>query len=557
MKKLDYSNFEEKYNSILQIQYQLADTTYMYGELARGSGKSTEILGSRVVRIAYAMPRSTIVFVGSTYVSLFENIIPAVIKYFNTHYVEGKHFVVGKQPPAHFVKPLSPVYKWNHTITTVWGTVIQLVSADRPESALGKSAAHILIDELLRIPEQVMVERIYPILRGDKEIHGLSHYFGGITGFSSTPNQENDHDWWLKYVADMDVDKIKEILYIAKKYNDALYYYHRSKVGDPAKAKAERFIKKWTPVLRELRRNQTFFLRASAFSNIRVLGLEYIERQFQSTKDFDKFKTSILSIRSEYVKEMFFAKFSKKHIFNDSYVYTEGFDSRDMLSIDINSRDLRYCDPNKKLLGGWDPGQAMSFVIAQKNATTKSKELRVIKNFFHISPDQQSEQAESFANFFKNHKRKELELYYDRAGNKREDLITPNGVIATDTAVKFFKRELEKRGWKVILMNLGQRTIYYSEHYYLLDHLFGTSTKTDNIQICQNQCSALISSIYKSPLKKSAGEIALDKTSEKKPLKEQEYESTQIATAFMYLLFGLYSSVLPSKNYSNIDYSPK
>lgn len=49
-----------------------------------------------------------------------------------------------------------------------------------------------------------MNERVIPTLRGDRQIHGKSHYFAGITGFSSTPNFENDHDWWLDYEQNMD-----------------------------------------------------------------------------------------------------------------------------------------------------------------------------------------------------------------------------------------------------------------------------------------------------------------------------------------------------------------
>ena len=58
------------------------------------------------------------------------------------------------------------------------------------------------------------------------------------------------------------------------------------------------------------------------------------------------------------------------------------------------------------------------------------------------------------------------------------------------------------------------------------------------ILIDENECEALISSIYNSPLKRTAGEVELDKSSEKKPFEEQAFGSTQIASALMYLLWG-------------------
>jgi hypothetical protein len=97
-------------------------------------------------------------------------------------------------------------------------------------------------------------------------------------------------------------------------------------------------------------------------------------------------------------------------------------------------------------------------------------------------------------------------------------------------------------------MNENQRTIYYYEHYNLLDILFGErDNNIDRIRICENMCSELISSIFVSPLKKTAGQIELDKSSEiDVATKHQATRSTQLATALMYLLFGLYANLLPS-----------
>ena len=103
-------------------------------------------------------------------------------------------------------------------------------------------------------------------------------------------------------------------------------------------------------------------------------------------------------------------------------------------------------------------------------------------------------------------------------------------------------------------MSLGQPTIYYKQHLHLLSRLF--SGKDDyqvhgipviKIRIDENECEALISSIYNSPLKRTGGEVELDKSSEKKPFEEQAFGSTQIASAFMYLLWGEFS-----KKYLNV-----
>ena len=75
------------------------------------------------------------------------------------------------------------------------------------------------------------------------------------------------------------------------------------------------------------------------------------------------------------------------------------------------------------------------------------------------------------------------------------------------------------------------------------------------IMLCQNECEELISSIYMSPLKRTEGGIELDKSAEKKlDFKDQALWSPQFATALMYMLFGLYEKLMPSRVSSLSDY---
>jgi hypothetical protein len=61
--------------------------------------------------------------------------------------------------------------------------------------------------------------------------------------------------------------------------------------------KLKRFIERWTKRLAELRKGQTFYIRASSFSNLKILGIDYIQNQIKSIKDKDKLYTSIFAIR--------------------------------------------------------------------------------------------------------------------------------------------------------------------------------------------------------------------------------------------------------------------
>ena len=545
---INWDLFEEKYNSVLQTKVLLADTQNIIGEIGRGSGKTTEMFAPRLVRVAYDMPRSIILLVGPTYTFILETVVPGIITHLAKNYIRGIHYEYGVRPPKHFRLPYTEVIKWDHTISFAWGTVVQFVSNDRPESAIGKNAAHIFVDEMLRIKETDFIERILPTLRGDRSIHGKSHYFAGITAFSTTPNFENDYDWWLSYEENMNKALIEEILYVSYRISQAKFKMLNTS-DEKERLQMQNFVRRWSEKLNEKRKGATYYVKGSSFSNLKILGLDYIKNQFRGSKsNFDKFKLSILGIRPNKVKDMFFGKFAAHHIYHDSYKYN----NIDLYSVDgkyeKTSRDLKHCDSNRPILMGLDPGNFMSAVFAQE----KNKELRIIKNIYVIHPDQQLELAKKINDFFQHHARKTIYLHYDRAGNQRKYKDNPKG----ETDAQIMKKDLETFGWTVHLMSIGKGSIYYWQHYLLLNILFSEKEKrTPRIRIDQNECEELISSIYMSPLKKTEGVIELDKSSEKKlDLHDQAFWSTQISSSLMYLLFGLYEKYLPSGSVNVQDY---
>lgn len=545
---------EQEYFSVLQMHALLSDTQNMIGMLGRGSGKSTHMLAPRFMRVCYDMQGSQVSLAGPTYTFVLETIVPALLTYLNQNYTRGIHFEYGQRPPNHFNAPKREVTGWKHTISTVWGTVGRFAGVDRPETSnIGQDSAHVFADELLRINETNFRERLAPSLRGNRTLFGGSPYYGGITGFSSAPNLQNDHDWWLAFEEQMDTKLINEIMYVAMRVLQEKTKLREARLkGDTLKIKRHTaFINKWEKKLRQKRKGQTTFLTGSSFTNLLILHLDYIKQQYNiSGANFEKFKLSILNMRSTEVKDMFFARFTNSHIYEDSYIY----DRLDHLSISPelkrNSSDLLYCDPDKAILAGWDPGDFMSIVFAQeRNSVT-----RVFKSMYVYTPEQHEDLARKIDEFFKFHRRKTIYLYYDRAGNKRLDKYANHTKGDTDATI--LQKCLQDKGWHVELMNRDQRTIFHWEHYLLLSKLFSEEDKrTPRIRICQNECEELISSIRMSPVKKSEdGTITLDKKSERLDYADQAMWSTQIGTALMYLLFGRYEKFVPERELKQVDY---
>jgi hypothetical protein len=562
--KPDTDVFEQDYLSSLQAQFLLADPTFMFGEVGRGSGKTTKILASRLDRVANAMPASLLVLAASTYRAIFDNILPGLLDFFNARYLRGMYFEVGKTPPRHFTPCCTYVSSYNHSISFCNGAVVQFVSCDRPESMLGKNAAHLFVDELIKIPEDKFVERIIPALRADRSKFGLSHYFMGITGFSSTPNFETDHDWWVKYEADHNAELMSCVQEMAMELHRRMYQLQLAqKEYNTAEVKRlTAFVNRWEQRINDLRRGQTFYVRASSFSNVKILGVDYIEYQVKKTKNPVKLNTSIFGIRRRKVKNMFFGRFGVQHLFDDSYRYTQIDAITADGEVERSSRQLKWCDPDKPLYAGFDPGPFMSIVLAQKWPQKHYvSELRAIKNLYAIHPQQHQELAIQINDFFKYHRRKEIFLYYDRAANQcdpRYRKFYPLPTATAETDAKLLQNALRQLKWRVTLLSVGQATIPYASHYALLNILFSKPDgKRDKMLICRNECEELVSSINCSPLKKTDGKVELDKSSEAKlDYEEQAFWSTQIASAYLYLLWGEYHKYLPSNHKGIPDISP-
>lgn len=583
-----WNSIRQKYHTALQTRALCADTKNLFGEAGRGSGKTTYIFAPRVVRISFDMPRSLIMLVGPTYTFLLETIVPEIITYLNTYYERGIMFEYGKRPPDFFKRPYTEISSWKHTISFPWGTVILFGSIDRPESFVGKNVVHIIADELLRIKETDFRERAVPALRADRSLFGGSHYFKGITGFSSTPNMENDHDWWLDYRKNVNHDSMKELMYVAYrvlhaggkvvKLQQEIAELQKEKRGlsiankQKKVEKLQRFINRWEGKLQTKRRekkNWWYYMKATSFSNLAVLGLDYMEQQLLASGDnWEKFNLSILTLRPNTIKNPFFPHFGKTHIFDDEYKYEYNFGDRgpsiDDYSIENfgsniglikNSLDLKYCNPDAALLMGYDPGYFQSCVMAQKHRSGKREELRFIKDFHVWVPDEHAELAENITQFFKHHRRKTIYLVPDRAGHKRLRRYRENPKGKTDVAI--FRRELEERGWNVETYGV-KRTIEHWEHYMLWAKLLKENSETaPRMRFGQMECENLISSIRTTQrLPQTDNWIEMDKTPERKlDYHLQAANSPQLASAATYLVFHLYENLKPEADPEAVDFS--
>ncbi len=551
----------------MQLIVNCVDANTIIAEIARAGGKTDGILAPRMIRVAESMPGEMSFLIHKTYVALMTNIIPNIRAVFNTPTAtgrplleEGIHYVIGvKDLPSHFKKPRRPISYPKHSLVFCTGHHLKLVSSDMPESSAGDSAVHAFIEEMKLQKGQRLKSRIFPAMRGSMGKIRESPYYLGITGVSDTARIDMGEDnWYEEYEQNMDMDVINDIVEVALYHDKALkkVFEISSQLKEEANplvsAKLQETLRKmqhrvniWAPILREMRRNSSYYIKASSFVNKDFLGPKFFQTQKETLSE-DEFLSSICNIRIRRVVDMFFTYYDKdRHTYSDSYRYNSILDFSLTDTFKLTAYYLKYFNRSEPLYLGYDPGGFQSLVVAQHDQM--SDDFRIQKEFFVWAPRDQVELAQEFNDFYGPDYDKSVPVYlfYDRAGNKRKE---EQEQITTDA--KILKRELESYGFNVELMNEGQKTIFYYEHYKLLAMLLSDRYKSlPHISIDENECKNLVSAIPLSPKKKNIdGRIELDKSSEIKI--HPAYQaglSTQIPSALMYLLFGVFRDKLPSE----------
>ena len=561
------AEIEGKYMNKMQLKVNCIDTNVIIAEVARGAGKTEGIITPRMIRVSDAMPGEMSYIVHKTYVALMTNIIPNIRAAFSQLtpagrplLEEGVHYVIGaKKLPSHFNKPRRPITYPKHSLVFVTGHHLKLVSSDMPESSAGDSVVHAFIEEMKLQKGQNLRSRIFPAMRGSVGKIRECPYYQGITGVTDTARIDLGEDnWYEEYEKNMDEDVIGDIVNAALHHDKALRKIFEINAAIKSetnplileKLQQNKFrlshrVELWKPILSEMRKNHSYYIKASSFVNKDFLGPKFFQTQLESLSE-DEFLSSICNIRIRKVVNMFFCNFKKeKHCYSDSYKYSSilSFDLGDTFK--LTASYLKYFRQSEPLLLGYDPGAFSSLVVAQQD--DRMAEFRIQKEFFVYSPWDQVHLASQFAEFYGEDYDKDIEilLYYDRAGNKRKEAQEQ---ITTDA--RLLQRELESHGFRVRLMNERQRTIYHYEQFKLLAMLFSDKYKSlPNVLIDENECKNLVSAINLSPLKKRAdGRIELDKSSEVKvPMQYQAGLSTQLPSALIYLLFGRFADKLPSE----------
>jgi hypothetical protein len=530
-------------------------TRFFYAVLGRASAKTTEIVVERLIEMAHDMPGAPVAWVADTYANLQKNVLASVLEGLERKgYKQGIHFVLGIEPPSytddecadldedirdHFWKPYNKLATYKHTMIWYTGLNITFGSLDKPASLAGRSYVHVLGDEVKYFPEH-KIENIIRANRGYAAKYSKSVFYRGQTFTTDMPNTARigEYDWILKQGKKMDKDGILRIFKTALVLNDAiqerLYYQEKGDREETIKKRRTelRWLDRWKQT-RLHKLGQHFFFVASSLVNIDILTPEWFVDAM--TSDLGNPDVSVLSLKPQLASgERFYANLSMDHFYDDGIdpVWAERFGIADT----PDCRELKYLNKRKAIDLGMDFGNMISMSIAQENP----KDYRILKFLYSISPQWIPDIAKEFLEYFKPHKEKVINLYYDRAGNNYKDA----GVDLASAMKKALEYEADgktKTGWRVNLMSLAQGNIGQFEEFVFMQELLSGSNKAlPKVMIDRFQCKPLKSSLEGAKTKivegKKGSITTKDKSSEKLEIERLPMESTNASDSFKYLM---------------------
>jgi len=507
----------------------------------RATAKTSDIIAERSKAIIYDMPRSYQLFVSDTYQNALTNVLPALIEGWERKgWREGIHFVTDKRPNygKNFIMPYKPAISFKHTISVFNGTFFNLGSLDQPSGLAGSSYQHRYGDEA-RLLKKKKLDRSSPALRGEFASFGHSVYYMGNTFTTDMPNlMLGDDDWILNMEKEMDLEQIELALQAALVLNDI----KREMIANEQagiiseRARLEKAYRSWNEIWIRARKDSTFFYAVSSLVNLDILTDGYFKSVLKALGP-EEFKTAILSFKIQISKgEKFYYNLSDHHYFEDGVdnSYFDRFSLRD--DIVPSSLSLRYIDHNAKLECGVDFGDMCSMVVGQQRGVN----LYALKEFFTLAPENQIHLGLYFREFFKDHKHKVLDMYYDRSGNQNSK-TKRDWASAIKEAIEFHHGK--STGWVVNLMSQNQATILQEEEYNFAGKLMsGNVPGLPHLKIDRFRCKHLKSSLEltKTLVKTNrlgSRTIHKDKSSEKLPLESRPLYSTNFSDAFKYWIY--------------------
>ncbi len=463
-------------------------------EWGRGTGKTT-IIGDRLRKLLYQMPRSSGVFIAPTYQYTLTRILPSLIQGLELQGLyQNLHYFVGKLPPRSWRNDWGTAYqppeKFGNYITFYNGMGIHLISQDVPGDGRGLNTDWVIGDEAALLNINKIEENIDPTLRGTAAREFKNKFLFGSKLYTSSTPITAEGRWFIE-------------------------------MEEKALINPKKFC----------------LIRADARHNQANLRPGYLEEARESAYNQWIFEAEYLNVRPKVVTDGFYPLLDTEVHAYTSYDYNHYTN----LGKTVDCRGDSDLVPEKPLSLGVDWGATINCMVVGQRV---GMEMRILKSMYVLGDNQETQQdlIRNFNKYYRHHPTKRIILWYDASGNNETGFTKRN-------RAEMARDQLTKLGWRVETRIHNKRTNPMHEKKYILwQMLLGESNperpqQMPLIRINKPNCKELwISMSNAKVLKGTKGDIKKDKRGETKGANRMH--KTDLSDACDYLIYGMFNDMM-------------
>lgn len=525
-------NIIVKHRTLSQFKAMMVDANEMTLVMPRGTGKTEKIHAYRAHRCCTRMPGARGGFVGQSYLKLFENILPGLVKgWKDLGWKRNIDFWIKERPPKSLMipEPYGETLDSSHAIFTKTGAAIQLISQDRKGSANSMTLHWVQGDEKKLLDKNMIDTELRQANRGDMHLD-----FANLPEFHSwlwTTDMPTDKDtmWVLEEEKASHPERVQLLLDIQyEKYEllQKLLICHESRRKGILE-KIAHLDEYWDAI-----RKFTFcYHEPKGHDNMEGFGIKQILDLKRTLPSF-VFRTSILNERPYLTDNAFYPDLRDKLHCYDATDYKfvddniEKVLSDEGFTFDDCRKDADY-NPHLPIHAGLDYGASFNCMAIGQ---TKHFDLRVINALYVKHPQRLKDLLYKTLDYYRFSKCKILYFYYDHTA------IATNAVSDISYADEVFNT-FEGNGWKVIRCYIGHTPTPEKRY-----EVWGISLKegTDKIYrtyFNRTNCEYLLTAMRLTRTKQGSTTFQKDKGDERK-LDLDQRETTHFTDAVDTLLLG-------------------
>jgi hypothetical protein len=521
-----------------QLRTMAINANETYVVAGRFTGKSVGILAPHDARCFQLMPRGCGMMIGSNFRKMMTDLIaPYVAGLEKIGLQRNVDFVIGqsdipkkkgwKDP---YIAPEKEARKF--FLHTRWGSGTRFASQDRRVTMVGTEVDWIKGDEAKTLNYERFKKEIIPTNRGRENLWSHLPEHHSIMFCTDKLFDRKGGDWIMNMRHRVDeklIEMIMQLQCAITKIEDA--YLDQIIPVDVFKQLTE-----YRKVLAEAQCYAVAFIEADSLDNIHAIGWKTLMR-VKANLTPAEFDVAILNRDKVKMDGGFYPNLDYEQHGYDATDYSR----TDNLNYDFekvkeyNCLDDKDCLLNQDLEISIDWGGHMNgLVVIQGNDI----ELRAINSLYVKPPDTYKDLARNFCNYYRYHKTKAVDVWYDPSGNNaRAD--------SAHTYAEEFATILREYGWAVNIKNtILTNPFHHDKHLLWQLILEEKDLRFHKFRMNRITCENVFTSMLNAPIKTGRSGFEKDKSSERKDSGTLPEHATHFSDMVDLIVWGKYSSYM-------------